>query len=174
MEPKYVEAIKAGIIGGVILAVLQLISELLSLLNVVKVEDYTYSATPTITGAMATAAIFGCGICILYIVVLAGTGAMAVRMSKGLLRDLNDAVVNSAFAGAVAGLIWGITGIILGILSPMIKPEYTSAASKLGGSLISGICGVICCLPASLVIGAVIALIGGAIYYELAGKKQAI
>jgi hypothetical protein len=174
MESKYVEAIKAGIIGGVILAALELISNLASLLNFIKVEDIPTGATPELTGAVMTAAAFGCCICLLYIVVLAGTGALAVRMNKGLLRDLNDAVANSAFAGAVAGLIWGVIGVILGILSPLIKPEYTSATSKLGGSLFSGICGVICCLPAALVIGAVIAIVGGAIYYEMAGKKRAI
>ncbi len=92
-------------------------------------------------------------------------------MTRELLRDLNDAVVTSAFAGAVAGLIWGIVSVILGILTPIIKPEYTSSASKLGGSLLSGVCGVICCLPAEIVIGAVIALIGGAIYYALVAKK---
>jgi|AGTN01.3.fsa_nt_gi hypothetical protein len=172
MEPKYVEAIKAGIIGGVILAIVQLISDLMSLLNVIKVDysSYEYGATPTLSGELGLAALFGCCICALYIVVLVATGAMAVRMNRGLLRDLNDAVINAALAGAVAGLIWGAVSVILGVLRQLINPD--SAAGRLGGSLISGICGVLCCLPAEIVIGAIIALIGGALYYALAGKNE--
>jgi hypothetical protein len=174
MEPKYQEAIKAGIIGGVLLAALELISTLFSLLKLVKVEDIPTGTTPTLTGAMMGAALFGCCICILYIVVLAGTGAMAVRMGKGLFRDLNDAVVSSAFAGAVAGLIWGVSSVVLGFLREIIDPGNATVASKFGSGFVSGICGVICCLPAEIIIGAIIALIGGAIYYELAGKKQVV
>ena len=172
MEPKYVEAIKAGIIGGIILAALELISNIVSLLRIIKAEDLPTEANPALTGAVVAAILFGCCICILYIVVLAGTGAMAVSMSKGLLRDLNDAVVNSAFAGAVAGLIWGVASVVLGFLSSIINPDNATVASKFGGGIAKGICGIICCLPAEIVIGAVIALIGGAIYYELAGKKH--
>jgi hypothetical protein len=171
MESKYVEAIKAGIIGGVILAALELLSNLGSLLNIIKVEDLPTEANPTITGAVMAAAVFGCCICFLYLIVLAATGAIAVRMTKGSLRDLSDAVVNAAFAGAVAGLLWGVISIILRILTDIISPNHATLASKFGTSAASGICGVICCLPAQIIIGAVIALIGGAIYYELSSKK---
>ena len=170
MEPKYVEVIKAGIIGGIILAALELISNIVSLLKVVRVEDLPTEANPTLTGAVITVALFGCCICILYIVVLAGTGALAVRMSKGLLRDMNDAVISSALAGAVAGLIWGVVSVVLRFLVSIVNSENTTIATKFGEGIASGTCGV-CCLPVEIIIGAIIALIGGALYYALAEKN---
>ena len=92
-------------------------------------------------------------------------------MTKAMLGDLSDAVVTRAAAGAVAGLIWGVIAIVFRILSDIISPNHASIASKLGTSAASGICGVICCLPAQIVIGIVLAVIGGAIYYGLAPKK---
>ncbi len=170
MEAKYVEAIKAGIIGGVILAVLALISQLASILGYVNVEDYTNDPSSILAVAGVGLAI-SCCICLLYIVALVGTGAIAVRMSNLLLRDLNDAVIVSAVAGAVAGLIWGIVSIVLSMLGELIKGSGSGVAGRVGGSMFSGICGLICCLPAAIIIGIVIAVVGGAIYWAVILKK---
>lgn len=167
MEPKYVEAIKAGIIAGILLAVLELISQIASMLKFIDVEDISGE----MTAVMGMGMIVGCGICILFIVVLLGAGALAVRMTAPMLRDLNDALVVSALSGGVAGLVWGLVTVILGVLSPLISPELESPAGKVGGSVISGFCGLICCLPAEILIGVVLALIGGAIYYAIVVKK---
>jgi hypothetical protein len=169
MEPKYVEAIKAGVIGGVILAALQLVQTLLSLLNVVRVENIsTTDPWASITGVGLAVGAINCCICLLFIVVLAATGAMAVRMTRGMLRDLNDAIIGSAVAGAVAGVIWGVLAAILGMVSNLINPNVTTG---FGFSLLSGICGILCCLPIGLIIGVILAVVGGAIYYTMAPKQ---
>jgi hypothetical protein len=169
MEAKYVEAIKAGIIGGVLLAVLALISQLASILGYINVEDYT--SDPGAALALGLGAAISCCICLLYIVVLAGTGALAVKMTNLLLRDLNDAVMVSAVSGAVAGIIWGGISIVLSMLGELIKGSGYGVAGRIGGSLFSGICGLICCLPGAAIIGIVIAVVGGAIYWAVILKK---
>jgi hypothetical protein len=171
MEPKYGEAIKAGIIGGVILAGLELLSTLTTLLNLIKAEDIPTDANAVKAGVGMSLVVLGCALCFLYIVTLTGTGAIAIRMTKAMLRDLSDAVVTAAVAGAVAGLIWGVISIVFRILSDIISPNHATIASKLGTSAASGICGAICCLPVQIIIGIVLAIIGGAIYYGLTPKK---
>lgn len=171
MEPKYMEAIKAGIIGGVLLAGLELVSMLITLLNVIRVKDIPTNANAVKAGIGLGIVALGCTLCLLYIIILTGTGAIAVRMTKALLRDLSDAIVTAAAAGAVAGLIWGATSIVFRILSDIISPNHGTIASKLGSGATSGICGVICCLPAQIVLGIVLTIIGGALYYGLTSKK---
>jgi len=169
MEAKYNEAIKAGVIGGVILAVLELINQFSGLIDL---------------NSMSSDAAVGVGLCvlglccclfILYIIVLLGIGVLAVRMARPVIMDTRDAIVVSALAGAVGGLIWGVVGIILRFLMPLISPsysgEYNELSNRVGGSLVSGICGVVCCLPTALVLGIVMAVIGGAIYAVLVPKK---
>jgi len=172
MEPKYVEAIKAGIIGGVILAALQVVNTALTLLNVVNVDKFSTDPNAAINGGLGLGiAAIGCCLCLLYILVLGGTGALAVRMTRMMLRDLNDAIITSALAGAVAGIIWGVIAAILSMLQSLVKPDYSGALSGVGGSLFAGVCGIICCLPIGLVIGIILAIVGGAIYYSLAPKQ---
>jgi hypothetical protein len=166
MEPKYVEAIKAGIIGGILLAGLALLSQLASLMGYIKAEDYT-TGTAAIAGVSA---VLGCCVCILFVVVLAGTGALAVRMANLLLRDLNDAVLVSAIAGAVAGLIWGIVSIVLDMLAQLLGKSGSGVAGSLAGSLFAGICGLLCCVPAAMVLSVVIAVAGGATYWSIMKK----
>lgn len=171
MEAKYAEAIKAGIIGGVLLAGLELVTTLITLLNFIRVEDIPTSENAVKAGVGLGLVALGCTLCLLYILILTGTGAMAIRMTKAMLRDLSDAVVTAAVAGAVAGFIWGAIAIVFRILSDIISPNHATIASKFGTSAVSGICGVICCLPAQIIIGIVLAIVGGALYYGLTPKK---
>jgi hypothetical protein len=164
-------AIKAGIIGGLLLAGLELLTTLTTLLNLIKVEDIPTDANAIKAGVGMGLVALDCALCLLYILVLTGTGAMATRMTRAMLRDISDAVATAAVAGAVAGLIWGVIAIVFRILTDIISPNHATVRSKVGSVAASGICGVICCLPAQIIIGIVLAIIGGALYYGLAPKK---
>lgn len=162
MEPKYVEAIKAGIIAAVVLAVLALIN------NLIDYSNFTFVG-------------LSCLILLLQLAVLAGAGAMAVKMAPGLIRSLEDSLVVGAVAGAVAFILGGIVGLVLSFLFSLIKATSYDITHPISGfpqatgaSLFTGIC-AICCLPVLLVIigiiGAIVGAIGAAIYYEVAGKQ---
>jgi len=165
MEPKYVAAIKAGIIAAVVLAVLALINNLIDYFNI---------------------SFFGlsCLIFLLQLAVLAGAGAMAVKMAPGLIRSLEDSLAVGAVAGAVTFILGGIIGLVLSFLFSLIKATSYDIAHPISGfpeatgaSLFTGIC-AICCLPILLVIigiiGAIVGAIGAAIYYEVAGKNKPV
>jgi hypothetical protein len=162
MDPKYVEAIKAGVIAAVALAVLALINNLI---------DYTNFTFAGLT----------CLIMFLQLLVLAGAGALAVRMLPGRIRSLEDALASGAVAGAVAFVFGGLVGLVLSFLFSLIKATAYDITRPIqgfpdmtGASVFTGIC-AICCLPVLLaviaVLGAIVGAIGAAIYYEVAGKK---
>ncbi|HEY3274514.1 MAG TPA: hypothetical protein VGJ92_12155 [Methanocella sp.] len=161
MDPKYVAAIKAGIIAAVILAMLALVNNLIDYVNI---------------------SFFGlsCLIFFLELAVLAGAGAMAVKMAPGLIRSLEDSLAVGAIAGAVTFILGGTIGLVLSFLFSLLKAtawDITHPISDFpeatAGSLFTGIC-AICCLPVLLliigIIGAIVGAIGAAIYYEVAGK----
>jgi hypothetical protein len=162
MEPKYIAAIKAGIIGAVILAVLALINNLIDYFNI------------NLIG-------LSCFIFALELLTLAGAGALAIKMAPGLIGQLEDALVTGGVAGAIAFILGGIVGLILSVLFTIITATTYDISGSFGGfpnataaSLFTGLC-AICCLPILLVIlgiiGAVVGAIGAAIYYELSEKK---
>ncbi len=157
MEAKYNAAIKAGVIGGILLAAYAVIMFVINLI--------TWNAwVPGLDFLQS-----GCG-CLLWPVVIvlsAGTGALAVKYAASLLTKLQDALMVSALAGAVAGLIYAVITIVIAVITPVLTSIYTDVGlSGLGGSAFAGICGIIC-LPVYIVIVAIIAAIGGAIYGAL-------
>jgi hypothetical protein len=163
VDPKYVAAIKAGIIGAVILAVLALINNVIDFINI------------------RGLGFLPCCLFIVEIVLLLGVGALAVNMAPGLIKKLEEALVSGAIAGAITLILAGIVGIILGFLFAMLKATTYDLTRPIQGmpelphwGLFAGICAV-CCLPIVLVIvgviGAIVGAIGAAIYYETSYKK---
>ena len=164
MEAKYIQAIKAGVIGGVILAVCMLATLFIDIANS---NSYVYSG---LTGL----GLANCCIFIVEIIVLAGTGALAVQMAKSLVVKLDEAAVVGAAAGAVAGLI----GTVMQVISAVVRPWLSNVSSYadyypynsygIGSSTLSmfgGLVGAACCCgPMLIIIGAILAAIGGAIY----------
>jgi len=156
MELKYSQAIKAGIIGGIIIVILIVLKFVVDFLSV------------------KASGIIGCGICCVWILILAammGTGALAVRFARTELRDLNDSLIVGAAAGAVAGILGSIAIIIDGVLEPIILPELYNAfvtGMNSGFNPVFGGIGAICiCGPVLLVISVIAGAIGGAIYYMM-------
>lgn len=168
MEPKYVEAIKAGIIGGVIVSVIELFVQLTTLVGIIRNSDYSTDAS----GGLAVAAFsIICCLFILYLLVMLGTGMLAVRMARPWLRDIGEAMAASAVAGVVAGLIWGIVSDVLRMVVSLAGYDYTDTTSRIGGSIFFGVCGLICCLPIGVIVAVILTIIGGAAYYALVLDK---
>lgn len=154
MEAKYNEAIKAGIIGGVLLAVCAVLRLILSVI-----------------GMPVLSTVCGCLIWLLVIIIAAGTGALAVKYAEKLLAKLTDAIVVSAVAGAVAGLIYAVVQVVIGFVEPLLNiGAYSDVTSGLAGGVAgSAFLGMLTCLcaPVYLIIVIILAVIGGALYGAL-------
>jgi len=163
MELKYSLAIKAGVIGGVALAILILIRTGF---------DVVGSWTTAVLGLV------GCCIWLVEIVVLLATGALAVRYAAGILKELNDSLVVGGLAGGVAGLIGAVVMVIMAFITPFISgttysgtdlpSEFSSGAFQ---SLAGGFGAACCCAPIYIIMAIILGAIGGVIYYAI--KKPA-
>lgn len=162
MELKYSQAIKAGIIAGILMMILIVISESL-----------------TVIGSWTTDLI-GIGSCCIFlaeIVVIIGAGALAVRFAAPGLKDLNDALVTGAVAGFVAGLMAAIMSVIMSFVAPFLMGTYytgTEAEDLASGfglagisSLAGGMTSLCCCAPFWIVVSIVLGVVGAAIYYSI-------
>lgn len=163
MELKYSQAVKAGITGGVILAILILIRSSLDIIG---------SWTTSLLG------LIGCCIWLGEIIVLLATGALAVRFATGLLKDMNDSLMVGAVSGGVAGLIGAAITVIMAFITPLISgTSYTGTelpeglGTGLGLSILGGFGTACCCAPIYIVVSVVMGAIGAVIYYAVAGKK---
>ncbi|HMK46688.1 MAG TPA: hypothetical protein VK436_08685 [Methanocella sp.] len=87
MEEKYMNSIKAGAVGGIIMAVITVIAHFICCFGFVT-----------------------------WIVALA-TGVLAIYFGPTLITKIMDAVVVSSAAGGVAGLINGIVALLLALTS---------------------------------------------------------
>jgi hypothetical protein len=162
MELKYSQAIKAGIIAGIIMIILIVIRESL-----------------TIIGSWTTD-LLGLGSCCIFLIevlVLVGAGVLAVRFAAAGLKDMNDALIAGAVAGFVTGIMAAIMSVIMAFVGPFLMGTYyvgTEAediASGLGiagiSSLAGGMSSLCCCAPFWIVVSVVISAIGAAIYYSI-------
>jgi hypothetical protein len=159
MEFNTSQAIKAGVIGGVLLALLNLMSLVINVL--VSWVDIA-----------ALLGLLGCCIWLLGLVVAAGTGALAVKYTASNIQKLNDALKVSAIAGLAAGVISAVVQLIIAFVQPLISGttyDYTSTLPEgLGSGLGLGFMGAAgyacCCAPLTIIFTIILAAIGGAIY----------
>lgn len=103
-------AIKAGIAGGIVLVVLQLISNFIPLI--------------------------GCILSLVSMVVMLGVGVLALYFGPKYIKSLVDALMASGLAGVVAGLIDGIVILILAVAGGVL---YTNSAIGTGASIMAGL-----------------------------------
>ncbi len=130
-------AIRAGVIGGIILAALAILGTL-----------FTFCGLNIVLGLLA-------------ILTAAGTGALAARFARRHIGGMTEKVVLSGMAGAIAGAIDGILHVILSL----IRPGFSSYSifGFLGNEVSALICAPVLIILYIVVIG-IIAVIGGAIY----------
>ena len=133
-------AIRAGVIGGIVLAALALLSSL-----------FTFCGTGLVLGLLA-------------ILTAVGTGALAARFARRHISGLMEAIVLSGTAGAIAGAIDGILHVVLSL----IRPGFGSYSifGFLGKETNALICAPALIILYIVVI-AIFAMIGGALYGAL-------
>lgn len=171
MEAKYIHALKAGLIGGVIFAACILLNFIIEVITSRSI-------------ALGSLGLVTCCVWIIMVIVLVGTGALAAFMAKGTIAKLEEALLVGVVAGAIAGLIATIMEVVVAIVRPWLVNSYVTnyyssaypelsqysqygLGSNLGqtaGGVVASLC---CCGPAFIVIGAILAAIGAAIYASL-------
>lgn len=160
MEAKYNAAIKAGVIGSILLAgyaVLQL------LLNIV-------------SGLVSIPLGMTCWCLWLPVLIILGavTGAMAVNFASKVVTKLVDGIIVAAVAGAIAGVISVIIAVVIAFLAPLLNIDIYKIAPNFGLAIpvalsMSAFWGSIACLcaPVYVIIIIIMAVIGGAIWGAL-------
>ncbi len=168
MQAKYIAAISAGIVGGVLLAVYAIVAFVLELVN----------WSMSVPGVGTAAGACGCLTIPAILVIALAAGVLAVMWAKGL-EKLADAAIIAALAGALAGLIYGVVMVVIAFLRPVIEFGTAVDTSDLAGglalgSLFGGASGVgtCCCAPVWLLIIAIVAAIGGAVYASVKLKLK--
>ncbi len=133
-------AIRAGVIGGIVLVVLSLLGTI-----------FTFCGLNVILGLLA-------------IITAAGTGALAARFAHRHIGGLSEVIALSGMAGAIAGAIDGILHVVLSLIRPGFN-SY-SVFGFLGNEVSALTCAPFVVIL-YIVIIAVIAMIGGALYAAL-------
>jgi hypothetical protein len=134
-------AIRAGVIGGIILAAFALLGTL-----------FTFCGLNLVLGLLA-------------ILAAAGTGALAARFARRHIGGMMEVVTLSGLAGGIAGAIDGVIHVILSLISTGFN------SNSIFGVLGAGINTLFCApalIILYIVVIAVIAVIGGVIYAALA------
>ncbi|MCD1295114.1 hypothetical protein CUJ83_08900 [Methanocella sp. CWC-04] len=168
MEEKYVQAIKAGIICGIILVVLSIIyigverlvfgSYFSEWMGAYGTSGYTGSEVPAF---LIISAIFTFVMIFLGSITFFGAGVLSAIFTSSYIRDKNDALIYGALSGAVAELVHRPFAMLINMtanfFSPLNGPGIESAVTGLVSDLI-------CCLPFLLVVGIVLGAIGSVTY----------
>lgn len=162
MELKYSQAIKAGVIAGIIMIILVVLNNTVSIIG---------------TWTTSLIGLASCCVFLVEIVVLLGAGALAVRFAAPDLKDLNDAGIAGAVAGVVTGIMAAIMSVIMAFVAPFLMGTYyvgtdvEDIASGLGiagiSSIAAGMSSLCCCAPFWIVVSIVLGVIGAAIYYSV-------
>jgi hypothetical protein len=161
MEAKYGEAVKAGITGGILAAIL--------FVAVILIGIFVTNVTWFTLGEF------------LVWVLLAGvmllTGVLAVGRAREHLENVDDAALAATLAGGIAGFIGALVfAIAVAVMQFFLEYDFLADLGRFEvltvRSTLSLICGGISCclLPVIMLAAIVLAVIGGWIYW-LALKK---
>lgn len=163
MEDKYNQAIKAGIIGGILLVLCSMVSLIIDVIN---------SGNPYAVGVPRPDPGISCLFFVVEMIIVASTGALAVTYARPILHGLSDAIVVAAVAGLVAGFIGGVIQVVIAFIRPFIIKDMIYDLTAYGlprgilGSLGSGVLSCIG-MPFWVLLAFTMAVIGGAIYAAL-------
>lgn len=155
MDYKTGQAIKAGIIGGIILAFFVFLNIGTDIIS---------------TNVNEVVGIFGCCIFLAEIIIMVGLGALAAHYAATELRSLRDGAFVGGIAGLIAGIIMSIAEAIGAFLQPLVNPAMLDKIPGIGSEVISVLAGgmaIICCAPVIVIICIVLGAVGGAIYASL-------
>ena len=161
MEAKYGEAVKAGIFGGIIAAIL--------FVAVILIGIYWTDVTWFTLGELLVWILLGA--------VMLLTGVLAVAWSAQRLGNVDEAAMGASLAGGIAGFIGALVfAIALAIIQFFLQYDFLTdldrfevLAARTTLSLVCG--GMGCCLlPFVVIVAVILAAIGGWIYW-LATRK---
>jgi hypothetical protein len=162
MEPKYGEAVKAGIFGGILAAIL--------FIAVILIGIYWTDVTWFTLGEFA--------VWILLAGVMLLTGVLAVGWAREHISTVDEAAMGAALAGGIAGFIGALVfAVAIAVTQFFIGYDFLANMGRFEvlatRSLLSLVCGGLsCCLLPVIMLGAIIlAAIGGWIYWLAVGKK---
>jgi hypothetical protein len=162
MEAKYGEAVKAGVIGGVLLAILFVAVIVIGIM----VTDVTWFTL----GELLVWVLLGA--------VMLLTGVLAVAGSGPRIANVDEAALGASLAGGIAGVIGAIVfAIAMAIIQFFLQYNFLADLGKFevlaARTTLSMVCGgIACCLLPFIVLAAIIlAAIGGWIYWLAVGKK---
>ena len=133
-------AIRAGVIGGIVLVILSILSN-----------------GPSICG-------LGCILGLLTILAALGTGALASRFARHHMGGMMEVITLSGIAGVIAGAIDGILQVVLNL----IRPGFNS--NTIFGFLGNEVTALLCApglIVLYVIVIAVLAMIGGVLYRAL-------
>lgn len=156
MEAKYGEAVKAGVIGGVLLAIL-FVAVIVIGLMVTNVTWFTL-------GEFLVWVLLGA--------VMLFTGVLAVTMSGQRIANVDEAAIGASLAGGIAGFIGALVfAIALAVIQFFLQYNFLAdlgrfevLAARTTLSLVCG--GIACCLLPFIMIAAIaLAALGGWIYW---------
>lgn len=140
MMDRFDHAIRAGIIGGIVLVALSFLGTI-----------FNFCGLNLVIGLLA-------------LIAAAGTGALAARFAHRHIGGLTEAIVLSGMAGGIAGAIDGILQVVLS----MIKTGFNSSIFGFFGNEISALACAPFVVIVYIVAIAIIAMIGGVLYAALA------
>ncbi|HEY3274505.1 MAG TPA: hypothetical protein VGJ92_12110 [Methanocella sp.] len=158
----YTEAVKAGVVGGILAVVLSILMIGAGL----AVTDMMWFMLSVLI------------ICLLLILVMICTGIIAVVLARPHVKSVDDAAMVSVVAGAIAGFIGGGAFVISCELVQLLLQydfyahlyRFELPATRDLGSMICG--GISCgCLPIVIVGSAILAALSGWIYWLLFAEK---
>ncbi len=178
MDEKFKNAIRAGIICGIILVILALAyiiveqfifgSQLQDM--AMKYSDPNYMP-PTDFSDILNGAIIGASISFLVLFTLGvltffGAGILAAKMASQYIKNPGDALIIGVVSGATAEVVHRPFAMVLTFIADIIRPTnyYTADGSTVLQAVLSMGSQAVCCFPVVLISGIILAVIGSLLY----------
>jgi hypothetical protein len=178
MEDKFIKAIKAGIICGIILVIftiayivveqfifgsqLQDMGMKYSDPNYIPPADYSDILNGAIIGASVSfVVLFTLGVLTFF-----GAGLLGAKMTSQYIKSPSDALMIGVVSGATAEIVHRPFAMVISFIADIIRPTsfYTSDGSTVFQAILSMGSQAVCCFPVVLILGIIIAVIGSLFY----------
>jgi hypothetical protein len=162
MEAKYGEAVKAGITGGILAAIL--------FVAVILIGIFVTNVTWFTLGEFL--------VWILLAGVMLLTGVLAVSWGRELIANVDEAAIAASLAGGIAGFIGSLVfAVAVAVTQFFLEYDFLADLGRFEvltvRSTLSLVCGgaACCLLPVIMLAAIVLAVIGGWIYWLAVARK---
>jgi hypothetical protein len=167
MQAIYKNAIKTGIIGGIAVVALLAIIDVLVLFYLLFIVN-NLSIIEDQFPILIYLPVLAC------IIAMAGVGVFAVRRASA--GSTSDVAILSLLAGAVASIVASLANVVVTIITTYCAVNILFSGPGISGlspdtTLMAGSSTFCCCMPVSIVMGTVVALIGGMMYARMRPQK---